>query len=418
VQKPQFQFTLPQLLAATTWLALVLASARYLSSVSKESFVVSAGTFSVAVVSLTAIVFLYLRFYSPASLNFTGDVADRMRVFSGALLTAMLLATIVAITAVGEPNWLLGVAEMILTVLGVVSFAILAVRGPSAGRVFCVTVLVIELSGTAFLMLECQLFQHFPWSRADMAAFSDNVRQGASGIWAVAIVSGLLFSLLAWSLPLLRRQSRSKLQAFVSAGRDLQARHIADEESFQAWKDEVRRWQADCREWAASRRSPEDLATITDPPPVDSICLEQFNPEHGNLICKVEGLTEILSKLGEQPAALIRMGCSDASELSETKAPAGDFELNQAGPYAVVVLNDDQHTFAFVTETMMKVFGYSAELCFQLAMAIHSGGRAVVWSGSLEMAEQKARELRSASADRHASTTVEFPLQVVIEPIG
>ena len=44
-------------------------------------------------------------------------------------------------------------------------------------------------------------------------------------------------------------------------------------------------------------------------------------------------------------------------------------------PYAVVVLNDDLHTFAYVIETFIKVFGYAPEKCFQLAQTIHTQGR-------------------------------------------
>jgi hypothetical protein len=295
VQKPPFQFTLPQALAVMTWLAVALAGAKYISSVTREPFVLSAGIFSFSVVSFCAMVFLYLRIYTPANLKFNGVTAERMRTLSGALLATMLLAAMATIAAVVEPNWLMGVAGMALMVLGVVPFAILAVRGPPAGRVFCATVLVIVVSGTWLLMAAHNLFRQFPWSLADLASFAEDIRYGAVGIWAVAIVSGLMFSLVAWSLqmtPNRRRvkqecQLRSKLAAFVSAGRDLQARRIADETLFQAWKNDVLRWQADCRDWAASGLLPEDVATITSPPPVDSICLDQFNAEHGNLLCKV-----------------------------------------------------------------------------------------------------------------------------------
>jgi ATP-dependent Clp protease adapter protein ClpS len=52
-----------------------------------------------------------------------------------------------------------------------------------------------------------------------------------------------------------------------------------------------------------------------------------------------------------------------------------------------------------------------------LATAIHFRGRAIVWSGSKEVAELKRDQIRSAGPDFHASTKVEFPLGVVIEPL-
>ena len=86
-------------------------------------------------------------------------------------------------------------------------------------------------------------------------------------------------------------------------------------------------------------------------------------------------------------------------------------------PYAVVVLNDDLHTFNYVIETFKKVFGYPSMKCVLLATAIHFRGRSIVWSGSKEVAELKRDQIRSAGPDFHASTKVAFPLGVVIEPL-
>lgn len=86
-------------------------------------------------------------------------------------------------------------------------------------------------------------------------------------------------------------------------------------------------------------------------------------------------------------------------------------------PYAVVVLNDDLHTFAYVIETFTKVFGYGKPKCFRLAMQIHLSGRAIVWSGPKEVAELKRDQVRSAGPDVHATRRVEFPLGVELEPL-
>lgn len=86
-------------------------------------------------------------------------------------------------------------------------------------------------------------------------------------------------------------------------------------------------------------------------------------------------------------------------------------------PYAVVVYNDDLHTFNYVIETFQKVFGYSYERCFLLAVGIHTQGQAVVWSGSKEVAELKRDLVRGAGSDLYASREVTFPLGVTIEPM-
>lgn len=86
-------------------------------------------------------------------------------------------------------------------------------------------------------------------------------------------------------------------------------------------------------------------------------------------------------------------------------------------PYAVVVLNDDEHTFAYVIETFTKVFGYQYEKSYQLAAQIHREGRGIVWTGPKEVAELKRDQIHSAGPDLHAIKKVTFPLGVVLEPL-
>ena len=86
-------------------------------------------------------------------------------------------------------------------------------------------------------------------------------------------------------------------------------------------------------------------------------------------------------------------------------------------PYAVVVLNDDLHSFQYVIDTFRKVFRYSGPKCFLLALQIHFRGRSIVWSGAKEVAELKRDQIRSAGPDFYARKKVEFPLGVLIEPL-
>lgn len=86
-------------------------------------------------------------------------------------------------------------------------------------------------------------------------------------------------------------------------------------------------------------------------------------------------------------------------------------------PHAVVVLNDDLHSFDYVIETFQKVFGYSMEKCVMLAFAIHQEGRGIVWSGSKEVAELKVDQIRSAGPDIYAVRRVDWPLGALVEPL-
>ena len=104
------------------------------------------------------------------------------------------------------------------------------------------------------------------------------------------------------------------------------------------------------------------------------------------------------------------------SKHRRRKQPA-DAKPKVQPPYAVVVFNDDLHTFEYVIETFTKVFGYPPEKSCSLALQIHTAGRGIVWSGVLEVAELKRDQLRSAGPDFYAAQKVDFPLNVTIEPL-
>ena len=100
-----------------------------------------------------------------------------------------------------------------------------------------------------------------------------------------------------------------------------------------------------------------------------------------------------------------------------TVKPAPVSKTKRQPRYAVIVLNDDLHTYEYVIQTLSKVFGYSVERGFQLASEIDTQGRAIVWTGALEIAELKRDQIRGMGPDVFASQPVTFPLGVELEPI-
>lgn len=107
---------------------------------------------------------------------------------------------------------------------------------------------------------------------------------------------------------------------------------------------------------------------------------------------------------------------SEQAAVIEAPAPEQTKPRRQP-PYAVVVENDDKHTFDYVIETLQKVFGYEAQKCERFAQTIHEEGEAQVWSGTLELAELKRDQIRGAGPDFYAKDTVKFPLGVRVEPL-
>ena len=86
-------------------------------------------------------------------------------------------------------------------------------------------------------------------------------------------------------------------------------------------------------------------------------------------------------------------------------------------PYAVVVLNDDDHTYPYVIEALCRVCRHTVEQSFKLAEQIDRTGRAVVWTGTLELAELKRDQIRGMGPDFYATQVVTYPLGVVLEPM-
>jgi ATP-dependent Clp protease adaptor protein ClpS len=86
-------------------------------------------------------------------------------------------------------------------------------------------------------------------------------------------------------------------------------------------------------------------------------------------------------------------------------------------PYAVVVLNDDDHTYAYVIDVLCRFCGHSAEKAFKLAQQVDRTGRAAVWTGSFEVAELKRDQIRGRGPDFYAALPVTYPLGVVLEPL-
>ena len=86
-------------------------------------------------------------------------------------------------------------------------------------------------------------------------------------------------------------------------------------------------------------------------------------------------------------------------------------------PYAVVVENDDDHTYGYVIDVLCRVCGHEIEKAFQLAKQIDFTGRAAVWTGTLEVAELKCDQICGFGPDFYADKTVRFPLGVTVEPM-
>jgi ATP-dependent Clp protease adaptor protein ClpS len=74
-------------------------------------------------------------------------------------------------------------------------------------------------------------------------------------------------------------------------------------------------------------------------------------------------------------------------------------KLKKQPPYHVVLLNDDDHSFEYVIAMMQQLFGHPREKGMQIAIAVHTTGRAIVDTTSKERAELKRDQIHAFGPD-------------------
>ncbi len=85
-------------------------------------------------------------------------------------------------------------------------------------------------------------------------------------------------------------------------------------------------------------------------------------------------------------------------------------------PYNVILENDDHHSFEFVVEVLRKALGCDEQRAFVLTNQAHTSGRAVVWTGSKEVAELKLEQMQTFHEIRASDGAKLGPLSCSIEP--
>jgi ATP-dependent Clp protease adaptor protein ClpS len=112
---------------------------------------------------------------------------------------------------------------------------------------------------------------------------------------------------------------------------------------------------------------------------------------------------------------------SDSQELIEpivTTKPKSDEKTRtrRVPPFNVILENDDHHSFEFVVGVLIKALGYTQERAFKLTNQAHTSGRAVVWTGTKEVAELKVDQIRTFHEIRDSDGAKLGPLDCTIEP--
>src|SRR5262245_1140325 len=90
-------------------------------------------------------------------------------------------------------------------------------------------------------------------------------------------------------------------------------------------------------------------------------------------------------------------------------------DVKRQPPYSVILQNDDLNGMDFVVNVLRKVFNYGRLKAVGLMLKAHVTGRSIVWTGSLEVAELKADQIRSCGPDPNMKHRGATTLSVSVE---
>ena len=96
----------------------------------------------------------------------------------------------------------------------------------------------------------------------------------------------------------------------------------------------------------------------------------------------------------------------------------GDEIIDRLEPlYHVVLLDDDDHTYDYVVEMLVKIFRLTETVAFRHAVEVDTEGRTVVLTCPLEEAQRKRDEIHAYGADPRLERS-KGPMSAIIEPAG
>ncbi|MDP6112814.1 MAG: ATP-dependent Clp protease adaptor ClpS [Planctomycetota bacterium] len=92
-----------------------------------------------------------------------------------------------------------------------------------------------------------------------------------------------------------------------------------------------------------------------------------------------------------------------------------DSRARRQPPYNVVLLDDDDHTYAYVIEMLKALFGHPEEKGFQLAEEVDTTGRVIVLTTTMEHAELKRDQIHAYGKDPRMERC-KGSMSAIIEP--
>ncbi len=101
-------------------------------------------------------------------------------------------------------------------------------------------------------------------------------------------------------------------------------------------------------------------------------------------------------------------------QQSEALLPA-PARTRPAPMWNVVLIDDDDHTYEYVIEMLMRLFGHAQAVAFKMACEVDLTGRVIVETTVLERAELKQQQILAYGADPRLERS-SGSMTAVIEP--
>lgn len=89
---------------------------------------------------------------------------------------------------------------------------------------------------------------------------------------------------------------------------------------------------------------------------------------------------------------------ADTATLPEVEEQA-DTRTRRQPPYHVILLNDDDHSYAYVIVMLKELFAHPEEKGYMLAKQVDETGRAIVLTTTREHAELKQEQIHAYGPD-------------------
>ena len=109
---------------------------------------------------------------------------------------------------------------------------------------------------------------------------------------------------------------------------------------------------------------------------------------------------------------------SDSTSTNTAPAPAAarvNVKPKRQPPYHVILLDDDDHTYEYVIEMLVSLFGHTEMTAFVMAEEVDATGRVIVDTTTLERAELKRDQIHAYGKDRRIERCA-GSMRAIIEP--